>query len=642
MQSYAGRMLLAAERGDTTGVMAQLERGAEIDSQDEFGFTVLHWAIRTENRALVHHLLPLGPDLERRDARGNTALIWAVRGRDREIIDALLNAGADPTARDVAGHTLLHLAAAGGDLVLIDRLPLPESGIDTVDACRDTPLTLAATNGRHAAVLALADRGADIDWRGNGGRTALLHTVMDHGSPETAPLRTSVITSLLLRGADVNRADDAGWTPLMRAANHGDVSLCHLLLEHGADIAAQDAQGLTAFHWAARGRHLPILQLLLDAGAAIDAQDEEKRTALFQQMRDPDPQIVAFLLDHGADATVTNENGDSALFAAAQGGQLDIVRLLIDHGAEIDHRNGRGETVLDDAVRNRRDDIAHELLSLSATTTIPLIEAMGYLPETIDQPDDREWTPLARAVRDGYGGRMHLLLDAGARIDIADRRGVTPLMLAAAGYTDGLLEALLKRGADPEARDLSGATPLHHAVRGQRPERVRALLAYGVNTNAHDHAGRTPRMLAGELHLPEIQALLPQKPRSKGRERKFGGDWPTMTDTPALHRDIHHAGWFGDTALLTIRLNEGVRIDARSHCGATPLMYAAGAGHREIVDLLLERGADPNAHDDDGDRALEWAVHCDQTPVADLLRDRMGIVETVPETAGPDWRGPEW
>ena len=56
----------------------------------------------------------------------------------------------------------------------------------------------------------------------------------------------------------------------------------------------------------------------------------------------------------------------------------------------------------------------------------------------------------------------------------------------------------------------------------------------------------------------------------------------------------------------------------------TPLHEATGAGHKEVVELLIAEGADVNAKNEDGRTPLDWAVDEDQPETADLLRKHGG------------------
>lgn len=59
--------------------------------------------------------------------------------------------------------------------------------------------------------------------------------------------------ALLAAGADPNRADVDGHTPLMRASFHGHMRVASALLRSGAQVDAADGEGCTALHHAGRG-----------------------------------------------------------------------------------------------------------------------------------------------------------------------------------------------------------------------------------------------------------------------------------------------------------------------------------------------------------------------------------------------------
>eukprot|EP00053_Salpingoeca_punica_P000389 m.28481 g.28481 ORF g.28481 m.28481 type:complete len:152 (-) comp10282_c0_seq1:253-708(-) len=72
----------------------------------------------------------------------------------------------------------------------------------------------------------------------------------------------------------------------------------------------------------------------------------------------------------------------------------------------------------------------------------------------------------------------------------------------------------------------------------------------------------------------------------------------------------------GDVAVVEQYLQQGVSVNAKDHTGYSPLSAAVSYSHFDLVKLLLERGADPNICDNDGDSPLHL---CEDVAVAKLL-----------------------
>ena len=64
----------------------------------------------------------------------------------------------------------------------------------------------------------------------------------------------------------------------------------------------------------------------------------------------------------------------------------------------------------------------------------------------------------------------------------------------------------------------------------------------------------------------------------------------------------------------------GVDVNVKDGIGITPLHDACSEGHKEIVELLISKGAVLNAKDQDGKTPLDKAEHQERTKIADLLR----------------------
>jgi ankyrin repeat protein len=127
----------------------------------------------------------------------------------------------------------------------------------------DRELAAALSTGYPADadhILSLLHRGASVNVRGSTGNTVLLEAVLEGSHVSRLPL----FREALARGADVNAADDGGFTPLMAACAYGRPERAELLLSHGADVNRRCKNGYTALWYAKEGsRSQEVRQTLI-------------------------------------------------------------------------------------------------------------------------------------------------------------------------------------------------------------------------------------------------------------------------------------------------------------------------------------------------------------------------------------------
>jgi ankyrin repeat protein len=166
-------------------------------------------------------------------------------------------------------------AVQAGDLEKVKALL--KSVPDLVSNRNDTgqtPLIVAAMNGRKdAAEVLLADK-ADVGARDNAGQTAL-HWAVSSRQKDIAIL-------LLANKADVNAKSNSSQTPLHYAAAFcfGDTNMVDLLLVNQADVNAKDSGGKTPLHMAALYGFKDIAALLIASKADVNAKDSNGKTPL--------------------------------------------------------------------------------------------------------------------------------------------------------------------------------------------------------------------------------------------------------------------------------------------------------------------------------------------------------------------------
>ena len=103
--------------------------------------------------------------------------------------------------------------------------------------------------------------------------------------------------------------------------------------------------------------------------------------------------------------------------------------------------------------------------------------------------------------------------------------------------------------------------------------------------------------------------------------------------------DIHEAVEKGNIEAVKEYLDAGGDVDAKGDVslggGATPLLWAAWGGHKEIAELLISKGADVNTKADDGTTPLDMANAVKPNPfIIDLLRKHGGKTGEELKAAG--------
>ena len=150
--------------------------------------------------------------------------------------------------------------------------------------------------------------------------------------------RTDQVASLLARGAVADDPDSHGWTPLMWAARAGRIEVMKALIDAGADLNGRDRciNGWTALMHAVHEEQTRSVRILLDLGANPNAASANGTTPLMIAAGQGEIEIVGLLLERGADPRARNIDRINALTNAVAGGHTEIVRLLLDRAHDLE------------------------------------------------------------------------------------------------------------------------------------------------------------------------------------------------------------------------------------------------------------------------------------------------------------------
>ena len=373
-------MSLAAEVADTTILERLLEAGADPDSPNAEGQTALMAVARTGKVDAAKLLLDHGAAVDAREHwGGQTALMWASARRHPDMMALLIDHGADVDARsinrdyqrhvtaegrpknlDTGGLTPLLYAARENCIACIDVLLEHGADIDLPDPDGVSPLTLAIMNANWDFAKKLIEAGADVNQWDMYGEAPLFTAIgrysrRDGGRASIDPLNETdgmgIVSLLLDHGANPNMqlffrpagvfgsTNTRGSTPLIRAANAGDLDLVKLLLEHGADPTLYMADRQTPIHAVLAGRTpekkaLELIQVLHDAGTDVNVialvnHREEVRggTALHYAVRKRYKEVIKQLAAYGIDMNAKDQDGLTALDYTQSRGFMPFMAL---------------------------------------------------------------------------------------------------------------------------------------------------------------------------------------------------------------------------------------------------------------------------------------------------------------------------
>jgi len=210
-----------------------------------------------------------------------------------------------------------------------------------------------------------------------------------------------------------------------------------------------------------------------------------------------------------------------------------------------------------------------------------------------------------------------LLIRAGANVNAANDLGATPLWAASQNGSEAMVRRLLAAGANPNAALLAGETPVMVASRSGNPAVVELLISKGANVNAHGTRGQTALMWAvAERHPEVVKVLLAHGADILARTET----WSEVMAVPPhgyleYNRAIPHgnetalmfAARGGDLPSARILVAAGASVNDEDAWGVSAATLAAHSGFTDVVEFLLENGANANA-DKAGFTALHEAI----------------------------------
>ena len=427
------------------------------------------------------------------------------------------------------------------------------------------------------------------------------------------------LASILTAPAFAATDELTGYGPaIIQAVQNDDQAAVAELLKQKADVNAREEDGATPLSWAAVRCNLEIARLLLGAGANPNLRNEQGIDPLYLAIVNGSPAMAKLLLDKGADAGAARDDGETRLMTAVRLGQIESAKMLLNQGADV---NAREKTFGQTALMWAAGFPAEVRLLVERGADVRAISKVWDITSTIYTPttatlgktgipwnNDGTYTAkqggqnaLFFAVQKHDLESAGILLDAGVDVNSVSADGTTPLLAAlykwdplgkrfvagkgapapsgsSAHFGADLAMAnfLLDRGAKVNVRDGEGYTPLHGAALAVAAVTTlgRDRSAYGGGRAVRSNSPRAIPNPPSSIKLDEALAMVK-------RLLDLGADPNAQTVYPT-------SGPVGD-----VRINPAPP-------GSSPLHIAADSDCVELVQLLADKGANPNLVRKDG------------------------------------------
>ena len=619
-------LMAAIEKDHMAMVKAVIDGGIDLNKRFTSEDTVLHFAAGTGHPDAANMLINAGAALDALNEEKNTPLMMALKNRHFDTVNRLIDKGADVNNSNIKGETTLHCAAGTGHVDTVQILIEADVELDAQDREGLTPLMIALQNDcpnnaktedvrennehdekknyKEVANL-LIEKGADINKKNMNGETAL-HFAAKTGHIDIMKklvdaLKKKQINKQIEAKAEMDAQNKTGWTPLMIAVKYGHNGIAEVLLNEGVDLNRKNKFGETALYHASDSGNLDATKKLLGADAKADTLNKDGWTPLMISLKNRHINIANILIRklRQKSIKIKNKFGETALHFAVTIGDKDIVRTLIGAGAPLNTQTKNGWTPLMIALKYRHTNIMTVLIEKGVD---------------LNQTTNKKETALHHATDVGDIVATRELIAARAEIYTQDENGNTPLMIAAekgyANISETLISETRKRklASVVEKQNKLGEKALHLAAKIGPINVIEKLTEVDVQLNAQTHDGRTPLIMAIANKQDDIANFLIEKRANINIKDKFGNTvWHFVSKT-------------GSVSVLN-KLKSPAKIDTPNEEGCTPLMIASRNGHKNIVEVLINKRTDANKVDKSGSTALHLAAEGGHIDIVERLTD---------------------
>lgn len=361
------------------------------------------------------------------------------------------------------------------------------------------------------------------------------------------------IKYLIKNGANINAQDKNGDTILHVAIKRKNEAVIDYLLEQDLNASIKNNLGITAYDLARNiPNHSLAVKLKKKSSSFLDFR-------LLLAIQKSDLVAADQMLKLGAESNFYDHEGRTPLHIASIRSDSNMVKLLLRNGADPNLLDEEGISVLHYALHNHHSNSEELICNLLLHRADPNLNS------------DKDFSVVYKIVFRGYENALNLAIVKIPNVDFP--------------------------------RSIDNLTALHMAVKRESLLMLKLLLAQGADISIENSEGLTAYSMALQLNLREISKILNSK-TTKFISAAANNDKKTVLKLISQKIDVNSKGYYQETALNLASkrcLPEMVNILLSNNAsftecpiGENALHFAARSRCYEVIDILVEHGADPN------------------------------------------------
>ena len=278
-----------------------------------------------------------------------------------------------------------------------------------------------------------------------------------------------------------------------------------------------------------------------------------------------------------------------------------------------------GDAIVMKEDENRNYSFDGAFLEASLTCNFDALKFLQAVGVNVDYRNETGKTALLIASEQGHKEIVKYLVLKKADVNACDEESNSALIFATENNNVEIVQTLSNAKANPNHQRNDGNASLHIACYREYEELAVMLFKFGADPLIKNRKGDTPFLSSVRSNMLKfVKLILPNLPLSELPPALLVASrlgYPDMITNLLQYidcgsKDIHFFCASGDLAQVAecIVLFKENNANSPLILGITPLMIASSCGHVEVVDCLIQAGADINCTDQDGCSSLAYAI----------------------------------